>query len=157
PLRGEPDDCVGWELAMRRWAIRWSVLAVLLCFAAGAAALAQTPEFGSGALPGEGGAGKSIGGNIPAPPGAEEDKPVANPWFSTHAQATVILQGMASFRSPYQGPNSFASAHELRTTATTTLFFAAKLPWEGGMVIINPEASGGRGVGDVFGLGGPPN
>jgi high affinity Mn2+ porin len=142
---------------MRRWAIPWSLFAVLLCFTAGAAALAQTPEFGSGATPGEGGAGKSIGGNIPALPGADEDKPVTDPGYSIHAQGTVILQGLAPFRSPYQGSNSLPSAYELRTTETATLFFAAKLPWEGGLIVINPEVSGGRGVGDVFGLGGPPN
>jgi high affinity Mn2+ porin len=134
-----------------------TLLAILLWTTAGGAALAQTPEFGTAAGPGEGGAGRSIGGNIPAAPQAEEEKPPLNPWYSAHAQATVVLQGYMPFRSPYQGQNSFVPAYELRTTATATLFFAAKLPWEGGMLIINPEVAGGQGVGDVFGLGGPPN
>jgi high affinity Mn2+ porin len=142
---------------MKRRAVGWFALAVLPCFAAATIALAQTPEFGTVPGPGEGGAGKSIGGNIPVPAGAEEEKAPPNPWYSAHAQGTVILQGYGPFRSPYQGQNSFPNGHELRTTATATLFFAAKLPWEGGMLIVNPEVSGGRGVGDAFGLASPPN
>jgi high affinity Mn2+ porin len=123
-------------------------------------AFAQTPEFGTLPGPGEGGAGRSVGGNISIPssvqPG-DEEKPPLNPWYSAHAQGTVVFQGYGPFHSPYVGQNSFVSAREVRTTATATLYFAAKLPWEGGMLIINPEVSGGIGVGDVFGLGGPPN
>jgi high affinity Mn2+ porin len=140
--------------AMSRCAVRWSLLAMVLACMSATPALAQTIEFGAA---GEGGSGKSIGGNIPAAPPTDEEKPPAEPWYTIHAQATVILQGYAPFRSPYTGTNSFVSAYELRTTATSTLFFAAKLPWEGGLLIINPEESGGRGVSDVFGLGGPPN
>jgi high affinity Mn2+ porin len=145
---------------MTRRTVPWSLLAILLCLAAGPAALAQTPEFGEIPGPGTGGGGKSIGGNIPVPAEvkpAEEEKPPPNLWYSGHAQATDILQGYVPFRSPYTGPNSFVSAYELRTTATATLYFTAKLPWPGGFLVINPEVSGGRGVGDVFGLGGPPN
>ena len=143
---------------LRRWVAR-SLLAILLCLTAGATALAQTPEFGSTGGPGSGGAGRSIGGDIPAPnvpPELEEKTPYPD-WYSAHAQATVILQGLWPFRSPYAGPHSLPSAYELRTTATSTLFFAAKLPWEGGLLVINPEVAGGRGVGDTFGLGGAPN
>ena len=140
---------------MSRRAACCALLTSLLCVLVVPASRAQTVEL-SGGQTGEGGAGRSIGGNIPAAPG-EEEKPAVNPWYSTHAQATVILQGNGPFRSPYEGTHSFISAYELRTTATVTLFFAAKLPWEGGMVIINPEAAGGRGTSDVFGLGGPTN
>jgi high affinity Mn2+ porin len=144
---------------MSRRSVPALVLAMLLCFTAGAAVLAQTPEFGSSAGPGSGGAGKSVGGDIAAPavPPDAEEKVLPSDWYSAHAQATVILQGLAPFHSPYTGPHSLVSAYELRTTATATLFFAAKLPWEGGLLIINPEEAGGRGVGDVFGLGAPPN
>lgn len=139
--------------------VPWSLLAILLCLAACADAPAQTPEFGSPDMSALGG-GKNVGGDIPAPvtptPTDEFAPPVAN-WWSAHVQATVIMQGMAPFRSPYSGPNSLVSAYELRTTATETLYFAAKLPWEGGLLVINPEVAGGRGVGDVFGLGAPPN
>jgi high affinity Mn2+ porin len=116
---------------------------------------AQTLELGS---EGEGGAGRSVGGNIPAPTGpAEEDRPNPNPWYTAHGQSTVVVQGYGPFHSPYTGPHSFVSAYELRTTATATLYLICKLPWEGGQLVINPEVAGGRGVGDVFGLGGPPN
>ncbi len=141
---------------MNRRAVRWFLLAVALGCVTSKQAPAQTVELSTAGS--EGGSGKSIGGNITTPTGPpDEDKPPAEPWFTVHAQATVINQGYTPFRSPYTGPHSFISANELRTTATTTLFFAAKLPWEGGLVVINPEVSGGRGVSDVFGLGGPPN
>ncbi len=145
---------------MKRRTVTGTLLAVLLGMLAADFALAQTPEFGTLPGPGEGGGGKSVGGNIAIPssalPGDEEKAPL-NPWYSAHAQGTVVFQGYGPFRSPYAGPNSFVSAREVRTTATATLYFAAKLPWEGGMLIINPEVAGGIGVGDVFGLGGPPN
>ncbi len=137
------------------------LLALLLGAAMAVSAAAQTPEFGGQAPgPGEGGAGRSVGGNIPVPAGAppsEEEKAPANPWYSAHAQATVILMGNGPFRSPYQGPNSFPQGTEMRTTMTGTLYLATKLPWEGGLLVVNPEVAGGRGPGDVFGLGGPPN
>jgi high affinity Mn2+ porin len=143
---------------MNSQAICRFVLAYLLCFPATGVVIAQTPELGSSGGPGEGGSGRSIGGNIAETPSVpEEPKPPENPWYGIHAQATVILQGYGPFRSPYEGPNSFVSAHELRTTETATLFFVMKLPWEGGLLVINPEQSGGRGTGDVFGLALPAN
>jgi high affinity Mn2+ porin len=148
--RGEVDP-------MKRLTPRWSLLALLLVFLAGPGVFAQTVDFGSRES-GEGGSGKTIGGNIPAAPASvDEQNPPAESWYSAHAQATVILEGLAPFHSPYVGPNSLVSAYELRTTSSATLFFAAKLPWEGGLLIINPEVYGGLGVGDVFGLGAPPN
>ena len=57
------------------------------------------------------------------------ETPPPNPWYSVNAQATVISQGNGPFRSPYVGPHSFLPAYELRTTATATLFFAAKHAW----------------------------
>jgi high affinity Mn2+ porin len=142
---------------MRRRSALAPLLAILLSLLTGPAAFAQTPEFGTAAGPGEGGAGKSIGGDIPAGAAGEEEKSALNAWYSAHAQGTVVLQGLAPFHSPYSGPHSLVSAYELRTTATATLFFAAKLPWQGGMLIIDPEVAGGNGVGNVFGLGGAPN
>jgi high affinity Mn2+ porin len=136
--------------------LRRTMLAIALCLTASAPALAQTPEFGE---PNAAGAqGKNVGGDIPAPATpTEEEKVLPTDWYSAHAQATVILQGLVPFFSPYTGPHSLVSAYELRTTATSTLYFAAKLPWEGGLLVINPEEAGGIGVGDVFGLGGAPN
>jgi high affinity Mn2+ porin len=143
---------------MNRRTVAVALLAGLLVSAAGPAARAQTPELGTTPGPGEGGSGRSIGGDIPVPsrPAEVETLP-PNPWYSVNAQATVVTQGNGPFRSPYVGQNSFLPIHELRTTATSTLFFVAKLPWEGGLLVINPEVAGGRGTSDVFGLGGPTN
>ena len=75
---------------MRCRAVRWSLLAVVLGCMAANAAIAQTIEFGT-AAPGEGGSGRSIGGNIPAAPGLpDEDKPPAAPWYSVHGQGTML-------------------------------------------------------------------
>lgn len=153
---------------MKRLSLRWPVLALLFALLAGRSAhaqesvdprpepiyRAQTFELGSREA-GEGGAGKSIGGNIAGP--SDDITPIGDQWYSVHAQATIILEGMSSFRSPYVGPNSLVTGPQLATTSSATLFFAAKLPWEGGMIIINPEVYGGLGVGNVFGLGAPPN
>ncbi len=139
---------------MKACAVSSILVAALLVSIAGSRAFAQTVELGAP----EGGSGRSIGGNIPAglilP---DDDKGPLNPWFTAHGQATVIMQGLAPFRSPYSGTNSLPSESEWRTTETATLFLAIKLPWEGGLLIVNPEVAGGRGVGDVFGLGSPPN
>jgi high affinity Mn2+ porin len=133
--------------------LRCFLLALLLGFTAAADVFAQS------SLPpgeaGEGTGGKSVGGNIPALPG--EEVPVGNPWYSVHYQATLIGMGMWQFHSPYAGTNSLPSADQLATTSSATLYFITKLPWEGGYLIINPEVYGGLGVGNVFGLGNPPN
>src|SRR5258708_7232202 len=85
----------------------------------------------------------------------DEDKDKQT-WYSVHGQGTVISQGNWKFRSPYEGPNSFRSILNYRTSETATLFLAARI-WEGGAIVFNPEVSGGRGLSDVFGLGGFPN
>jgi high affinity Mn2+ porin len=83
----------------------------------------------------------------------DKDKPAR---YSVHGQGTVVSQGNWKFRSPYEGPNSFRSILNYRTSETATLFLAARI-WEGGAIVFNPEISGGRGLSDVFGLGGFPN
>jgi high affinity Mn2+ porin len=87
----------------------------------------------------------------------EEEKEKQSTWWSAHVQGTVIGQGNWMFHSPYQGPNSFVDAQSLRNTATTTLFVAAKLPWEGGLIVFDPEVAGGEGLSGTFGLAGFPN
>lgn len=160
---------VDWRIGaipMKLRTAHWTLLAALMLLAAPAILRAQTPEFGldprspAEAIGREGGAGKSVGGNIALPPGTvltDEEKAALGSWYSAHAQGTVIFQGLWPFRSPYQGTNSLVSTREVATTETATLYFAAKLPWQGGYLIINPEVAGGVGVGGVFGLGGPPN
>jgi high affinity Mn2+ porin len=84
-----------------------------------------------------------------------EDKLPA--WLSVHGQGTIVSQGNWIFHSPYVGPNSFLSQQALATSETATLFVAAKLPWEGGQIIFDPEIAGGVGLSNVFGLGAFPN
>src|SRR6516164_1890881 len=104
---------------MNRRTVAATTLACLLACVAVRTARAQTPELAPTPGPGEGGSGKSIGGNIPFPAGSVEDeKPPPTPWYSVNAQATVVTQGTIPFRSPYVGQSSFLPAYELRTTAT---------------------------------------
>jgi len=142
---------------MKCHTLRWSPLAILLVIMTGIGAAAQTPEFGTGGEAGEGGSGKSIGGNVPAAPGSFDEQNTPDSWYSIHGQATAILMGMSPFHSPYVGTNSLVTGPQLATTSSATLFAAFKLPWQGGYLIVNPEVYGGLGVGNVFGLGAPPN
>ena len=72
----------------------------------------------------------------------------ASEQWSLHFQATVISQGHGHFDSPYSGQNSLPSLNEIRTSYTSTLFAGARL-WPGAEFYVNPELSGGRGVGGV--------
>jgi high affinity Mn2+ porin len=76
--------------------------------------------------------------------------------YSVHGQATIIPQFSGPFHSPYEGANSYADRHQSDATYTATLFFGARL-FPGTEVFVNPELSGGQGVGRVVGLGDPPN
>jgi high affinity Mn2+ porin len=82
--------------------------------------------------------------------------PTPPPWYTVHAQATVVDQGYWPFASPYSGANSLPSATQMRLTTTATLYFAAKL-WQGGSLIINPEVAGGGGIGGTTGIADFPN
>jgi high affinity Mn2+ porin len=78
------------------------------------------------------------------------------PWYTAHAQATIIGQGNFPFPSPYTGPNSFPSDTAMRLTTTATLYLATRL-WEGGTLIVNPEVAGGGGLGGTTGIAAFPN
>lgn len=87
---------------------------------------------------------------------AEPGPNQAGEQWSLHFQATVIPQGHGHFNSPYAGQNSLPSLNEIRTSYTSTLFAGGRL-WPGAEFYINPELSGGRGVGGVLGVAGFPN
>lgn len=89
------------------------------------------------------------------PGGATKEVPAQEQW-SVHFQATVIPQGHGHFNSPYEGKNSIASVNEIRTSYTSTLFLGGRL-WQGAELFVNPELSGGRGIGGVVGIAGFPN
>ncbi len=86
----------------------------------------------------------------------DKDEKKEPTWYSVHGQGTIVSQGNWQFRSPYEGPHSFLSKVNYRTTETATLYLAARL-WQGGTVVFNPELSGGRGLSDTMGLAGFPN
>lgn len=78
-------------------------------------------------------------------------------WLSAHGQATVVSQGNFPFHAPYTGRNSLRPNATIDSTSTATLFFASRVPWEGGELVFNPEVAGGSGLGGTTGLAGFPN
>ena len=76
--------------------------------------------------------------------------------WSIHGQATSIAQGHGQFRSPYSGDNSLPGHSESYASYTTTLYLGRRL-WSGAEIYVNPELSGGRGIGDVSGIAAYPN
>ncbi len=76
--------------------------------------------------------------------------------FSVHAQATVVDEGDFGFHAPYAGPNSLPNNAQSATSVTSTLFLGARL-LPGTEVYLDPELSGGRGIGGAVGLAGFPN
>jgi len=89
----------------------------------------------------------------PRPGDVEPETPT---WYSVHAQGTTITQKNNVFKSPYVGANSFLPGGPQATSATATLFMAARL-WEGTEVVFTPEVAGGAGLSNVFGMAGFPN
>lgn len=79
-------------------------------------------------------------------------------WIS--GQANVILQGRLPFHSPYEGPNSFQSGAEYKTSLLGTLYAAVR-PWKSiryqNDLILDVESSGGRGLSEALGLAGFTN
>lgn len=76
--------------------------------------------------------------------------------LSLHGQATWIRQHKEGFRATYDGPKSLGSSKEWAYSFTTTLYAGLKLPndWE---IYWNPEASEGRTMSNLQGLGGFAN
>jgi hypothetical protein len=79
-------------------------------------------------------------------------------WLS--GQVNVIFQGRLPFHSPYEGPNSFESSAEYKTSMLGTMF-AALRPWKSiryqNDLILDIESSGGRGLSQALGLAGFTN
>jgi high affinity Mn2+ porin len=73
-------------------------------------------------------------------------------------EATTITQAAPSFDAPYAGPKSFQNdgSENAKTTLLTTIFFGARL-WKGAWISVQPEFSGGSGVGGGQGIAGFPN
>jgi len=79
-------------------------------------------------------------------------------WLS--GQANIIFQGRLPFHSPYEGPNSFRSSAEYKTSLVETLFTALRLNRSARYntdFILDVESSGGRGLSQALGLAGFTN
>ena len=113
---------------------------------------AATAPSSPGTRPAIGFDTKSISFEIPVLSGTLIDQFA----YSFHGQATSTTQYHGNFYSPYAGPNSFTSAHEVETSFTGTLFTGIRIA-SGTEIYFNPEVSAGTGLSGVLGLGDPPN
>jgi high affinity Mn2+ porin len=75
--------------------------------------------------------------------------------FAVHAQATLVVQGVGGFDSPYTGPNSLAP-HQVKETLDVTLYAGVR-PWAGSEIWINPEIDQGFGLSNTLGAAGFPS
>ncbi len=93
-----------------------------------------------------------------AMPAAAQTAPPAERWWDWGFQATAITQTAPSFDAPYEGPHSFLNegSQSAHTTFLTTLALAARL-WPGAWASVQPEFSGGSGVGGGQGVAAFPN
>jgi hypothetical protein len=81
-------------------------------------------------------------------------------WYFIAGQANIIFQAHAPFHSPYEGPNSFLSRGEYKTSLVGTLFLGAELvrnPAHHLEVLYDEESAGGRGLSEALGLAGFTN
>ncbi len=75
-------------------------------------------------------------------------------------QANIIFQAHAPFHSPYEGLNSTLSRGEYKTSLLGTLYLGAQIrrsPRSSTDLILDVEASGGRGISQALGLAGFTN
>ncbi|RCS59553.1 carbohydrate porin [Parvibium lacunae] len=98
-------------------------------------------------------------GLCPASSAMADDKPLnvdLPDYLSLHGQATWVRQRKAGFNAAYSGPKSLDSGKEWAYSTTLTLFAGLRLPndWE---IYWNPEASEGRTMSNLQGLGGFTN
>jgi high affinity Mn2+ porin len=77
--------------------------------------------------------------------------------FSVHGQGTVVSQHHDVFPAPYTAHMDVPRHEDWKTSVTGTLFIGARLPWAGGEFYLDPEISGGEGIGGVTGIAGFPN
>jgi high affinity Mn2+ porin len=75
--------------------------------------------------------------------------------IAVHTQATLVVQGVGGFPSPYAGPNSL-TPHQVQETVDVTLY-AGLRPWAGGELWLNPEVDQGFGLSNTLGAAGFPS
>jgi hypothetical protein len=133
---------------------KYPATGLLLLLAVGACQIvAQPAELAADARPQQNG--------MSAPEGAPTFFP--HPYhsrFLISGQANIIFQGHGPFHSPYEGPNSFISRGEYKTSLLGTLYLGAQIRKDlqsNTDVILDIESSGGRGVSQALGLAGFTN
>jgi high affinity Mn2+ porin len=75
--------------------------------------------------------------------------------WAVHGQATLVVQGVTGFASPYAGDNSLAPSQTKETT-DATLYLGVR-PWRGAELWVNPEIDQGFGLSDTLGVAGFPS
>ncbi len=114
-------------------------------------AAAQTGRFGSAGLPNVGTPEEALFPRL----AALQDRLEEQGWM-VRGQATFVLQGHPSFRSPYRGESSLAPAANARNTLSTDLVLGRSL-WQGAEVIVDASITRGFGVSNARGLAAFPN
>lgn len=82
--------------------------------------------------------------------------PTSSANWSIHAQMTLIPQYHFPFPAKYSGTNSMLTQEPTRASFTSTLYIGRRL-WKNAALYFNPEAAGGRGLSDAYGIAGFPN
>ena len=83
-----------------------------------------------------------------------------NSRYLIDGQANIIFQANGPFHSPYEGPNSFLSHGEYKTSLLGTLYTGFQVntsPRYNTDAIFDLESSGGRGLSEALGLAGFTN
>ena len=101
----------------------------------------------------------------PSEASAEPSAPTLFPHSETSryfitGQANIIFQSHGPFHSPYDGPNSFLSRGEYKTSLLGTLFLGYQLnsrPRFATDILYDEESAGGRGLSEALGLAGFTN
>ncbi|MDN3562838.1 carbohydrate porin [Paeniroseomonas aquatica] len=115
------------------------------------AAVAQTGRFGSAGTPNLGPPEAALFPNL----AAQQDKLEEEGWI-VRGQATFVLQGHPTFRSPYRGDSSLAPSANARNTFSSDLILGRTL-WDGAEVVVNPSITRGFGLSNSVGLAAFPN
>lgn len=99
-----------------------------------------------------------------APPAAAQTAPVpaqdapataTTENWAVHGQATIVVQGVTGFASPYAGPNSLAP-NQVQETIDATAYVGVR-PWAGAELWANPEIDQGFGLSNTLGVAGFPS
>lgn len=92
---------------------------------------------------------------IAAQPVVAQTTDVQQQDWAVHGQATLVVQGVGGFRSPYEGTNSLQS-RQTKETVDATAYFGVR-PWQGAEIWINPEVDQGFGLSNTLGVAGFPS